>query len=62
MRLINLESHLFSNSLLSIQAKDLNDFIPSFLPLQIYPQEFNEAMPNGELKKQFMFINPMDGK
>ncbi len=30
MRLINLESHLFSNSLLSIQAKDLNDFIPSF--------------------------------
>lgn len=62
MRLINLESHLFSDSILSIQGKDLTDFIPSLLPLQIYPQEFNEAMPTGELKKQFMFINPMDGK
>lgn len=62
MRLINLESHLFSTRKLSIEEKDLGSFIPYFLPLQIYPQAFNEASMNGEIKQQFMFVNPMDGK
>lgn len=62
MNLINLESHVFSSRKLSIKAEDLGRFIPEFLNLHIYPQEFNEGFPNGDLKKQFMFVNPMEGK
>ncbi|RLP21617.1 hypothetical protein D9D10_03575 [Raoultella ornithinolytica] len=62
MRLINLESHLFSTRELSITENTIQEYIPVFLALQVYPQVFNETFIDGSLKKQFMFANPMEGK
>lgn len=62
MNLINLESHFLSSAVLSISQDNINQYISALLKLHIYPQEFNEVLPNGEMKKQFMFINPMEGK
>ncbi|MBT9335061.1 hypothetical protein KNR18_08545 [Klebsiella sp. O852] len=62
MRLINLESHLFSSKELSITEIQVQQYISVFLPLKLYPQVFNETFFDGTLKKQFMFANPLEGK
>lgn len=62
MRLMNLESHFFSTQKLSINEQEINNFIQKFLPMQVYPQVFNETDMFGNNKQQFMFTNPLDGK